>query len=150
MNEIDKHLMENLTKNARKSFRSMAQEMNKSTDTMINHYKKLSKEGGIRGTTVVMDANKIGYEGVCAFYMDSISSKEVNSDTILEELIKMPNIIVATKTVGEHDLLALAVIHNIYHLMDLKKEIAKIEGVTNISTSIWPAGKEIAPEYFII
>jgi len=150
MNDIDKHIMENLKKNARKSFRSLAQEMNKSTDTMINHFKKLSKEGGIRGTTVVMDANKIGYEGVCAFYMDSISSDLVNSDTILETLIKMPNIIVATKTVGEHDLLALAVIHNIYHLMDLKKEIAEIKGVTNISTSIWPAGKEIAPEYFII
>ena len=118
MNKIDQHLLENLTKNARKSFRSLAQEMNKSTDTMINHFKKLSKAGGIRGTTIVMDANKIGYEGVCAFYMESISSKEVNSDTILNELITMPNIIVASKTVGEYDLLALAVIHNISHLME--------------------------------
>jgi Lrp/AsnC family transcriptional regulator for asnA, asnC and gidA len=150
MSELDKKIVEYLTDNARMSFRQIAQETDKSTDTIINHYTSLIETGDIRGSTVVLDTDKIGYEGIAAFEIDVTSSEETNSDNILETLIKMPNVIVATKTVGEHDLLALTVIHDIKHYQQISNEIAQIQGVKNLSSNIWSGNQKIMPKYFII
>ena len=69
---------------------------------------------------------------------------------ILEMLIRMPNIIVATKSVGDHDLLAICVVTGFEHLMKVKNEIAKMSGVRDIQTSFWVEKTELCPKYFII
>jgi hypothetical protein len=56
----------------------------------------------------------------------------------------------ATKTVGDHDLLAIGVIHNFNHLMDLGKEISAIPGIKSIQTALWTSDGEVCPKYFII
>ncbi len=150
MNELDRQIAEALTADARLSFRKIAGRVEKSTDTVINHYNQMVERGEIRGTTVVVDTAKIGYEGVAAFQIDATTSKGADPNAILDALIEMPNIIVATKTVGEHDLLALAVIHDLPHYAQMGKEIAEIPGVKDISSNIWPATEEICPKYFII
>jgi len=148
--QLDKEIVDNLTQNARMSFRQIAKKTDKSTDTIINHYTTLLENGDIRGSTVVVDIEKIGYEGIAAFEIDVTSDQDINSDMILETLIKMPNIIVATKTVGEHDVLVLAVIHDLAHYQKISVEIAGIRGVKNISSNIWAGNKKILPKYFII
>jgi Lrp/AsnC family transcriptional regulator for asnA, asnC and gidA len=147
---LDKEIVEALTENARMSFRQIAQKTDKSTDTIINHYTSLMENGDIRGSTVVVDIDKLGYEGIAAFELDIATNGETNSDQVLETLIKMPNIIVATKTVGEHDILVLAVIHDLRHYQQITVDISKIKGVKNISSNIWSGNKKIMPKYFII
>jgi Lrp/AsnC family transcriptional regulator for asnA, asnC and gidA len=150
--EIDEKIVEFLTKDARTSFRKIAKELGKSPDTIINRFQRLREAGDIRGSTVVVEPRKIGYEGMAAFHIDvSISGgTKTDSTSILKTLIKMPNIIVATKTVGDHDLLAIGVIHDFDHLMRLGKEIAAIPGIKNIQTALWAGGGEICPRFFII
>ena len=150
MSELDREIVGYLTENARMSFRKIAQETDKSTDTIINHYNGLIESGDIRGSTVVVDTDEIGYEGIAAFEIDVTSKSDTNSDTILDALIKMPNIIVATKTVGEHDILLLTVIHNLKHYQQLSSEIAQIHGVKNLTSNVWSGNKKIMPKYFII
>jgi Lrp/AsnC family transcriptional regulator for asnA, asnC and gidA len=150
MIQLDRRIVDFLTKNARMSFRQIAQRTDKSTDTIINHYNNLMDSGDIRGSTVVLDIEKIGYEGIAAFEIDAIIKETINTDTILKKLIEMPNVIVATKTVGEHDLLALVVIHNLKHYQKISREIAEIPGVKDLSSSIWSGKKKIWPKYFII
>ena len=150
MNDLDRYIAEALTTDARLSFRKIAGDVDKSTDTVINHYNQMVERGEIRGSTVVVYAERIGYEGVAAFQIDVITSRGADPNTILETLIKMPNVIVATKTVGEHDLLVLTVIHDLPHYSQLGIEIAQIPGVENISSNVWPAKEEICPKYFII
>ena len=150
MSALDKQIIDQLTEDARLSFRKIANQTGKSTDTIINHYTQMMDEGKIRGSTVVVDIDKINYEGIAAFEIDTTSTGEVDSNTILQILIEMPNIIVATKTVGEHDLLALAVIHDLKHYQKVSKEIAEIKGVKNTSSSIWSGNEKINPKYFII
>jgi hypothetical protein len=89
---------------------------------------------------------------MAAFHIDASTSDGAKTDStsILRALIRMPNIIVATKTVGDHDLLAIGVIHDFSHLMRLGGEIAAIPGVKNIQTSLWAGGEEVCPKYFII
>ena len=147
---LDKEIVEYLTEDARMSFRKIANSTDKSTDTIINHYNSLIERGEIRGSTVVVDIEKIGYQGMAAFEIDITSSDDITSDKIMETLIVMPNVIVATKTVGEHDILALVVIHDLEHYQKISEEIAQINGVKNISSDIWSGNKKILPKYFII
>ena len=150
MSDLDQMIINYLTENARLSFRKIATNTERSTDTIINHYNQMIDEGRIRGSTVVVDIDKIHYEGIAAFEIDTTSSGEVDSSSILQTLIEMPNIIVATKTVGEHDLLALAVIHNLKHYQTISKEIAEIKGVKDMTSCIWSGNDKINPKYFII
>lgn len=150
MNELDRKIIDALTRDARTSFRSIAAETGRSTDTIISHYRRLTAEGTIRGSTVVVDTHRIGYEGTAAFHIDVTTTSGHTPAQVLETLIRMPNIILATKTVGEHDLLALAVTHNIRHYTEMGREIAAIPGVRGISSNLWAGTGEIHPQYFII
>jgi len=150
MNELDALIVERLTADARTSFRRIAAEASRSTDTVINHYDRLVAKGVIRGSTVVLDAARIGYEGAAAFNIDAATSEGASPVAIMEALIRKPNIILATRTVGEHDILALAVIHDIDHYARLGREIAAIPGVRGISSNLWPGGQEICPRFFIV
>ena len=147
---LDKEIVKFLTDDARMSFRKIAKKTEKSTDTIINHYNSLIENGDIRGSTVVVDIEKIGYQGIAAFEIDITSSDDITSDKIMETLIVMPNVIVATKTVGEHDIMILAVIHDLEHYQQICEEIGQIKGIKNISSDIWSGNKKILPKYFII
>jgi Lrp/AsnC family transcriptional regulator, regulator for asnA, asnC and gidA len=152
MDEIDERIIEILAKDARTSFRKIAKELDKSPDTIIHRFERLIEAGDVRGSTVVVEPTKIGYEGMAAFHIDVSTSggAKTDSTSILRTLIKMPNIIVATKTVGDHDLLAIGVIHDFDHLMKLEREIAAIAGIKNIQTALWAGSGEICPKYFIV
>jgi Lrp/AsnC family transcriptional regulator, regulator for asnA, asnC and gidA len=152
MDEMDRSIIDMMVDNGRISFRKIAKKFDKSPDTIIHRYEHLLETGDIRGSTVVLAPNKFGYEGMAAFHIDVSKSSDLKTDStsILKTLIKMPNIIVATKTVGEHDLLAIGVIHGVDHLMSLGKEITDIPGVENIQTSLWAGGEKVCPRYFII
>ncbi len=150
MKELDKKIIEYLVDDARMSFRQIAKNTDKSTDTIINHYNKLMEEGIIRGSIIVLNPHEINYEGIAAFEIDVSSNHETTSDKILKQLIEMPNVIVATKTVGEHDLLALTVIHNLRHYQEISEEISQIQGIKNQKSNIWTSEKQINPKYFII
>ncbi|MBD3173489.1 winged helix-turn-helix transcriptional regulator [Candidatus Bathyarchaeota archaeon] len=150
MKELDQKIIEYLVDDARMSFRQIAKNTDKSTDTIINHYNKLMEEGIIRGSTIVLNPHEINYEGIAAFEIDVSSNHETTSDKILKQLIEMPNVIVATKTVGEHDLLALTVIHNLRHYQEISEEISQIRGIKNQKSNIWTGNKHIHPKYFII
>ncbi len=152
MDEVDERIVEMMTEDARVSFRKMAKDLDRSPDTIINRYQRLRDSGDVRGSTVVVEPRKIGYEGMAVFHINILTSSgaKAESTNILKTMIKMPNIIVATKTVGDHDLLAIGVIHNFDHLMRLQKEIAAIQGVKEIQTALWAGGGEICPRYFIV
>ena len=152
MDEVDQKIVEMLTEDARMSFRKIAKVLDKSPDTIINRFQRLLDSGNVRGSTVIVDPKLIGYEGMAAFHIDvsQNSGAKPDSTKILKTLIKMPNIIVATKTVGDHDLLAIGVIHDFNHLMRLGKEISAIPGIKSIQTALWASESEVCPKYFII
>ena len=158
MDETDATIIKLLTADARTSFRKIARELGVSPDTVISRYQALQEQGVIRGSTVVLDPKKIGYKGMAAFTIDTSptnviateASASEDSSYILETLIKMPDIILATKTVGDHDMLAIAVIKDVEHLIETGGNIAKISGVKDLQVSFWVEKTELHPKYFII
>ena len=157
MDKIDLFIIEKLTEDARTSFRKIAEELDLSPDTVINRYVALQEKGVIRGSTVVINPKKIGYPAMAVFMIGTspihVLANEtipVDSSLILDALIKMRNIIVATKTVGDHDLLAIGVIMGFEHLINVRNEIAKIPSVKDLEVSFWTEKTELCPKYFVI
>ena len=157
MDETDLFIINRMTEDARMSFRKIAKELGISPDTVINRYKALQENGVLRGSTVVLNPAKIGYKGMAAFMIKSSPTQLVAAETtpperssILEKVIKMPDILLATKTVGDHDLLAIGVIKDVEHLIATGDEIAKIPGVKDLNVSFWVEKAELYPKYFII
>jgi DNA-binding Lrp family transcriptional regulator len=158
MDETDLFIIKRMTENARVSFRKIAREIGVSPDTVISRYKALQEKGVISGSTVVLDPKKIGYKGMAAFMIDTSPTNIIateatqpeESSYILETMIKMPDIILATKTVGDHDLLALAVIRDVEHLIAMGNNLAEIPGVKDLRVSFWVKKTELCPKYFII
>ena len=157
MDEIDLAIINKLTNDARTSFREIAKELDISPDTVINRYAALQKEGVIRGSTIVINPKKVGYQAMAVFMIDispahilATEATPADSSLILDKLIQMPNIIVATKSVGDHDLLAIGVAIDFEHLIKVRNDIAKIPGVKDIQVSFWVERTELCPKYFII
>jgi Lrp/AsnC family transcriptional regulator for asnA, asnC and gidA len=157
MDKIDLAIIDKLTDDARTSFREIAKELGISPDTVINRYAALQKEGVIRGSTIVINPKKVGYQAMAVFMIDispahimASEATPADSPLILDKLIQMPNIIVATKSVGDHDLLAIGVAIDFEHLIKLRNDIAKIPGVKDIQVSFWVERTELCPKYFII
>ena len=157
MDKTDLFIIKRMTEDARISFRKIAKELGVSPDTVIDRYRNLQEKGVIRGSTVVLDPKKIGYKGMAAFMIDTSPTQIITTEpplpktsSILEKLIKMPNIILASKTVGDHDLLAIAVIKDVEHLIFTGNDIAKIPGVKDLHLSFWVEKAELYPKYFII
>ena len=150
-------IIKRMTEDARVSFRKIAKELGVSPDTIISRYKTLQEKGVIRGSTVVINPKKIGYNGMVAFMIDASPAHILATEAtppeispILEKLIKMRNIILATKTVGDHDLLAIGVVKDFKHLITAGTDIAKIPGVKDVRVSFWIEKAELCPKYFII
>lgn len=157
MDEIDMAIINKLTKDARMSFRKIAKELGISPDTVINRYNTLLEKGIIRGSTVVINPKKIGYQAMAAFMIDTTPThilanepSQADSSQILEKIIQMRNIIVATKCVGDHDLLAIGVAKDFEHLIAIGNDIAKIPGVSDLQVSFWVEWSELCPKYFIV
>lgn len=157
MDETDLFVIKKLTEDARMSFREIARELDVSPDTVISRYETLQEKGVIRGSTVVINPKKIGYDGIAVFLIDAspthIMATEPAppvSSQILEKLIQMRNIILATKTVGDHDLLAIGVARDFEHLINIGADIAKIPGVEDLEVSFWVETAKLCPKYFII
>ena len=157
MDKLDLSIIDKLTADARLSFRKIAKDLFVSADTVMKRYATLQKKGVIRGSTVVVNPRKIGYHAMVVFLID-VSPEHtshstvppVNSSQILEKLIRMPNIIVATKCVGDHDLLAIGAVTGFEHLVKVKNDMSKMSGVRDIQTSFWIENSEVCPKYFII
>lgn len=141
----DVRIIQALEEDARTSLRRITKELDVSPDTVIGRYRRMVAGGVIKGSTAVVDPKRLGYEGMTAVHIDMASSSSrreralKDSSLIMDSLIGMPNIIVATRTVGDHDLLAIGVVFDINHLMGLCDEIGKITGVKDLQVSTYEA-----------
>lgn len=157
MDNTNLFIISKLTEDARTSFRKIAKELGISPDTVINRYAAMKEKGIIRGSTIVINPKKIGYQAMAVFMIDispihilADEATPADASAILHKLIKMRNIIVATKTFGDNDLLAIGAAKDLEHLVKLRDDIAKIPSVKDLQVSFWVEKTEICPKYFII
>jgi DNA-binding Lrp family transcriptional regulator len=140
IDEIDMQIVDKLVKNGRASFKKISEEIGTSTDTVIKRYQKL-RESGVIKVTIQIDPAKIGYQAILNF---SLASSQDNLSAIVEELAKIPDVVVIIKASGDYDIYAITLIRDIKQLLAIHDEVAAIPGITRIETDIgrtinmWP------------
>ncbi len=147
IDKIDTTIIETLKKNARTSFREIARKLQVSPDTISSRFEKLVKQGIIVGSTIIIDPTKIGYSFITRF---GINVKPAYSSQALENIIKIPSVIVATKLVGDCDLIAISVIKDFQHLCKISDTILEMPYVNNVDVSMWIKTMKLCPYYFLI
>jgi Lrp/AsnC family transcriptional regulator for asnA, asnC and gidA len=147
LDKIDFAILEMLKKDARTSFREIARKIQVSPDTISNRFERLKKQGIIVDSTVVIDPAKIGYSFIARF---GINVKPAYSSQILEKIIKIPSVIVASKLVGNYDLVSIVVIKNFQHLCKLRDIILEMPYVEKVEVGMWIKTMELCPHYFLI
>lgn len=147
LDNVDMTILEMLKKDARMSFREIARELNVSPDTISKRFERLKELGIIVSSTVIINPSKIGYSFIARFGIDV---KPTYSSHVLEEIIKIPSVIVASKLVGKYDLISLIVIKNFEHLCELRDSILEMPYVEKVDASLWINTMELCPYYFLI
>jgi len=146
IDESDKRIVEKLTLDGRASFTQIAKEIGLSTDTVVKRYHKLEDSGAIK-VSIQINPNKIGYSSILDFNIAFTSLGDL-SDTVVESLAKIPDVIIITKTSGDYDLQLTAMIKDIDQLFTIQEQISRICGITKFEVSArkipekWPTPQQ--------
>jgi len=147
IDKIDFTILEMLEEDARISFREIARKLQVSPDTISKRFERLKEKAIIVDSTVVIDPAKIGYSFISRFGIDV---KPAYSSQVLDEIIKIPSVIIASKLVGGYDLVAISVVKNFQHLCKLRDTILDMPYVEKVEVGMWIKTMKLCPHYFLI
>ena len=151
IDEIDEKIAEKLSENGREPIGTIAKEIGTATDTIVKRYHKLKKNGAIK-VSIQINPNKIGYNSILDFSIAFTSSGNL-SNTVIESLAKIPDVIIITKTSGDYDLQLTAMVKDTQQAFAIQDEIAKVSGATKMEVSArkipdkWPAPRQHISTY---
>ncbi len=146
IDEFDKQIVAKLTLDGRASFTQIGKQIGISTDTVIKRYHRLRESGAIK-VSIQINPNIIGYSSILDFNI-AFANPGSLSNTIVESLTKIPDIIIITKTSGDYDLQGTAMIRDISESFAIQDQIARICGITKVETSArkipnrWPTPQQ--------
>jgi Lrp/AsnC family transcriptional regulator for asnA, asnC and gidA len=145
IDETDKQITEKLSEDGRKSFRKIAEETGLSTDTVIRRYERLVKSGAMK-VSIQINPEKLGYQANLDFSIAFAFQKETSK--IVENLSKIPDVIIILKTSGDYDLHVTAMVRDTKQQFEIQEEIAKIPNIMKMETAArripnkWPTNSQ--------
>ena len=135
LDELDYQILELLIKDCRTPYLEIARICHVSGGTIHVRMKKMEELGIIKGTRILLNLPKLGYD-VCCFvgiYVDKTSSY----DSVFEEMSKIKEVVELHLTTGTYSVFAKVVCRNISDLQDiLLNKINPISGIQRTDTII--------------
>ena len=98
MDNLNQEIIQELAKNGRKPFRTIAKKLGVSTQTIMRRYNEMKTNATTALSTISIDLEKLGYAGTA--HMLIRVKHNVKSSQIVEQLSKTPNVITANRTMG--------------------------------------------------
>ena len=141
IDDIDMLIIKILSKNASMSFRKIAKKVGISTQSVIKRYKRLEKTV-LTFSSITVNLKKLGYKGMAVLLIKPAHTHKTSK--VFEEVVRIPNIIVVHKCVGEVDLYVIAPFSDVKQLFEVKERVYNTSGVKEIeifiedSFSTWP------------
>jgi len=159
LDEMDKKIAKILSINARTPFNKIATELNVSTKTIIQRYKKL-RNNLFTSSSITVDLSKLGYKAFANLYLKVSNRSRMNE--IYAQILEIPNLIVIIRLIGNYDLYCGLVLENFEQMFDANVKIRKIIGVESTTVHLtmlppaWPLNlfpslidsEAIAPKYW--
>jgi Lrp/AsnC family transcriptional regulator for asnA, asnC and gidA len=102
IDDLDRQLLLELQKDARRPFQEMARDLIVSGGTVHVRYNKLKEQGIIKGSKIVIDPVKLGYN-ICAFVGINLHTAG-DYRTVIKKLKTIPEIQEAHYTTGHYNI----------------------------------------------
>lgn len=135
LDELDLQILELLIKDCRTPYLEIARICHVSGGTIHVRMKKMEDLGIIRGSRIVLNLPKLGYD-VCCFvgiYVDKTSS----FNSVLDQMSNIKEVVELHLTTGDYSMFAKIVCSNILDLQDvLLNKINNIAGVQRTDTFV--------------
>ncbi|HLE07569.1 MAG TPA: Lrp/AsnC family transcriptional regulator [archaeon] len=133
IDKIDREILRELLSGARKSYREIARKVGVTTTTVIKRVAKLKKEKAIKGDTVILDPEKLGFS--FTVMIEIIFSKGRLLETE-ETIAKHYNVFAVYDLTGERDAVILARFRDRAELNAFVKNLLKNPSVERTNTHI--------------
>ena len=135
LDELDLQILDLLIKDCRTPYLEIARICHVSGGTIHVRMKKMEDLGIIKGTRILINLPKLGYD-VCCFvgiYVDKASSFQ----NVFDELNKIKEVVELHLTTGDYSVFAKVICKNITDLQDiLLNKINPIQGIQRTDTII--------------
>lgn len=133
LDDIDKDIIRVLNKDARLSYREIAQLLNLSVGTVSHRVKRMEEHGVIKGYVPVVSAEKVGFDFRAIIFLNIEKGK---LQYVEEKLAEFNNLIGVYDITGDFDAVILGRFENRKHLNTFVKEVQTIEYVVRTNTSV--------------
>ena len=135
IDDLDKKILDIISKNARIPFKDIADECGVSRAAIHQRVQRMMDLGLIMGSGYHINPKKLGYR-TCTYIGLSLTKGSMYKE-VIEELKKIPEIVEAHFTTGSYSVIVKLYARDNEHLMTLLNEhIQEIPGVTNTETMI--------------
>lgn len=135
VDELDEKILKLITKNARIPFLEVARECGVSGAAIHQRVQRLLNLGVVSGSEFIVNPQKLGYF-TCA-YMGIHLEKAKYHKQVVEELIKIPEIVECHYTTGPHAIFVKVQTKTNKHLKKLiDEDLQEIEGIARTETFI--------------
>lgn len=135
LDSLDIDILSIMLKDSRTPFLEIARQCHVSGGTIHVRMKKMEDLGIIKGSKLIIDTTKLGYD-ICCFIGINLEKASYLND-VAEKLEQISEIIELYYTTGEYSIFLKVICQNISHLQRLLAEkLQTIEGVQSTSTVI--------------
>lgn len=134
IDKTDKQILTLLINDARMPYTEIAKQLNVSPGTVHGRVKKMEKKRIITGATLSVNYEVVGY-GLTA-YIGLIVGRTMDSNDIISELRKVPEITVANIATGQFSIFCKMRCRDAKHAKDVIFKINGIKGVVRTETMI--------------
>ncbi|MHA1677364.1 MAG: Lrp/AsnC family transcriptional regulator [Promethearchaeota archaeon] len=117
---MDIGILKILSKDGRKTYHSIAEELKKSPITIKKHIETLEKEGIIKNYGITIDFEKLGYQIIALIEVTISKGKMLEVE---KQIAKNPNVFAVYDVTGTYDALVLARFKNRFELSGMIKDL---------------------------
>jgi Lrp/AsnC family transcriptional regulator for asnA, asnC and gidA len=135
IDNVDLKILALLTEDAKMPYTEVAKRVFVSGGTVHVRMRKLEELGIVKGTTLIMDYSKMGYD-ITAF-LGIYLEKSSLYDQVIKKLYNIPEIVKIHYTTGNYNIFIKMHCRDTNHLKDvLHDKIQKVEGIERTETII--------------
>ncbi len=134
LDEIDHQILDLLIDNTRIPFTDIAKKLLISPGTVHVRVKKMEDAGIIKGSSLNLDYNKLGYSFIA--YVGIFLAKTQKTKSVLDQLNSIPNVTVAHITTGKFNIFCKVRARDTSHAKEIIFSIDDIEGISRTESMI--------------
>lgn len=131
LDEIDLRILGSILKDARKSYRKIADDINVSPPTVLSRVQKLEKGHVIKSYSAVLDHEKLGYDLTAVIEVTAIKGKITE---VQKHISKFPNVCAVYDITGLTDMIIVAKFRNREELSNFVKKDMSLSYIERTNT----------------